>query len=82
MVRPTPAINIKLRCGKCLSNRGRRRATTIDPPPLAASARAVSVSDPPHRYLTSTTVFTMTIEPAADTAKAMANTPRRRGVLR
>jgi hypothetical protein len=64
------------------SSRGSRSAAAMDPPPKHASARATSLSVPPRISLTRTTVFTMTMAPAAAPDRLSASRPLSRGVAR
>ena len=54
----------------------------IDPPPKQASPSATSLSVPPRMLRTRTTVFTITMAPAAATDRLSASKPLRRGVAR
>ena len=62
------------------STRGRSSSAIIDSPPKHASATSLSV--PPNNPFTRTTVFTMTMAPAAATDRLSASRPLCRGVAR
>ena len=64
------------------SRSGSVRAAIMEPPPNRPRASATSVCGRFRRPCTITTVLTMTMAPAAATARFRASNPRRRGVDR
>ena len=75
-------VTMTRRSANLSSRPGKTNAAIIEPPPNAANAQATSASPKPKRAFTRTTVFTITMAPAADTARLIASSPRSRGVAR
>lgn len=74
--------SIAARSGTSSRSFGRASAASIEPPPNAAKASAVSRWLRPYSACTMTTVLTITMAPAAATAMLIARRPRSRGVAR
>ena len=81
------AVNITARSAMRSTRPGSANAAIIEPPPKQAlflgwAIATYAIGVPPSALLTTTTVLTMTMAPAAATARFSASKPRSRGVAR